>query len=174
MLRRHLNFRQISRRFTSSFANPSFQDLNGSHVMFWNMIIFKFVEFQGWTHSKYWYFCIERWDLLSLRSSTNDVLFHIEWLCQKTAGNVHRPPYRYTAVTHWACPASSEEMLLIGNATNGWTKSWLFCTRTTSEKSAKLFSKNSVMQYARETLRNPVCAPYACCNARVSYSISLL
>ena len=39
MLRRHLNFRQISHRFTSSFTNPSFQDLNGSHIMYWNMII---------------------------------------------------------------------------------------------------------------------------------------
>ena len=34
MLRRHLNFRQISNRFTSSFTNPSFQDLNGSHIMY--------------------------------------------------------------------------------------------------------------------------------------------
>ena len=33
-LRRHLNFRQISDRFTSSFTNPSFQDLNGSHIMY--------------------------------------------------------------------------------------------------------------------------------------------
>ena len=33
MLRRHLNFRQISHRFAWSFANPSFQDLNGSHVL---------------------------------------------------------------------------------------------------------------------------------------------
>ena len=32
--RRHLNFRQISHRFTSSFTNPSFQDLNGSHIMY--------------------------------------------------------------------------------------------------------------------------------------------
>ena len=49
MLRRHLNFRQISHRFTSSFTNPSFQDLNGSHIMYWNMINFKSVEVQGWT-----------------------------------------------------------------------------------------------------------------------------
>ena len=34
-------------------------------------------------------------------------VFHIEWLCRKNAGNVNRPPYRYTRVTHWACPASS-------------------------------------------------------------------
>ena len=40
---------QISHRFTSSFTNPSFQDLNGSHIMYWNMIIFKSVEVQGWT-----------------------------------------------------------------------------------------------------------------------------
>ena len=33
-LRRHLNFHQISLRFTSSFTNPSFQDLNGSHIMY--------------------------------------------------------------------------------------------------------------------------------------------
>ena len=34
MLRRNLNFRQISHRFTLSFTNPSFQDLNGSHIMY--------------------------------------------------------------------------------------------------------------------------------------------
>ena len=34
MLRRHLNFRQISHRFTLSFTNPSFQDLNGSRIMY--------------------------------------------------------------------------------------------------------------------------------------------
>ena len=39
MLRRHLNFRQISHWFTLNFTNPSFQDLNGSHIMYWNMII---------------------------------------------------------------------------------------------------------------------------------------
>ena len=39
MLRRNLNFRLISQRCTSSFANPSFQDLNGSHIMYWNMMI---------------------------------------------------------------------------------------------------------------------------------------
>ena len=48
-------------------------------------------------------------------------------------------------------------------------------TRTTLEKSAKLFSKkNFVMQYARETEHNPVCAAYACYSACVSYSLSLL
>ena len=39
---------------------------------------------------------------------------------------------------------------------------------------AKLFSKNSVMQYACETWRNPVRTAYACYNAQVSYSIRLL
>ena len=39
------------------------------------------------------------------------MLFHIEWVCRKTAGNVNRPPYRYTAVTHWACPPSSDNYL---------------------------------------------------------------
>ena len=107
MLRRHLNFRQISHRFTSSFANPSFQDLNGSDIIYWNMIISNPSRFKVEPHSKYWYFCIERWDLLSLSFSENAVLFHIEWLCRKTAGNVNQPPYRYTAVTHWACPPSS-------------------------------------------------------------------
>ena len=34
VLRRHLNFRQISHRFTLSFTNTSFQDLNGSHIMY--------------------------------------------------------------------------------------------------------------------------------------------
>ena len=103
MLRRHLNFRQISHRFTSSFANPSFQDLNGSHTIYWNMIILNPSRFKVEPHSKYWYFSIERWDLFSLRFSENAVLFHIEWLCRKTAGNVNRPPYRYTGVTHMSC-----------------------------------------------------------------------
>ena len=108
MLRRHLNFRQISHRFTSSFANPSFQDLNGSHIMYWNMTILNPSRFKVEPHSKYWYFCFERWDLLSLRFSENAVLlFHIEWLCLKTSENVYRPLYRYIALTHWACPASS-------------------------------------------------------------------
>ena len=106
-VRRHLNFCQISHRFTSSFANPPFQDLNGSYIMYWNMIISNPSWFEVEPHSKYWYFCIERWDLLSLRFLEKAVLFYIEWLCRKTAGNVNRPPYRYTAVTHWACPPSS-------------------------------------------------------------------
>ena len=115
MLRRHLNFHQISHRFTSSFANPSFQDLNGLHIMYWNMIISNPSRFKVEPHSKYWYFCIEHWDLLSLRFLENAVLFHIEWLCRKRAGNVNRSPYCYTAVTHWECPASSEQMFLIPN-----------------------------------------------------------
>ena len=61
-------------------------------------------------------------------------------------------------------------MLLIENATNVWTKSWFIFTRTTSEKSAKLFSKNPVIHYALEK-RNPVCAACACCNVFISYSI---
>ena len=50
MLRRHLNFRQISHSFTSSFINPSFRDLNGSHIMYY--YDFKSVEVQGWTPLK--------------------------------------------------------------------------------------------------------------------------
>ena len=101
-------FCQIPNRFTSSFVNPSFQYLSGSHIMYWNMtIILNPSGFKVEPHSKYWYFYIERWDLLSLRFSENAVLFHIEWVCRKTAGNVSRPPYRYTAVTSWACPPSS-------------------------------------------------------------------
>ena len=107
MLWRHLNFRKISYRFSSSFVNPSFQYLNGSHIMYQNMIILNPSGFKVEPHSKYWYFCIERWDLPLLRFSENAVLFHIEWVCRKTEGNVNRPPYRYTAVTHWACPPSS-------------------------------------------------------------------
>ena len=116
MLWRHLNFRQISHRFTSSFVNPSFPYLNDTHIMYWNMIILNPSRFKVEPHSKYWYFCIERWDLLSLRFSENAVLFHIEWVCRKTAGNLNRPPYRYIAVTHWAWLPSSVEMLLIPNA----------------------------------------------------------
>ena len=48
VLRRHLNFRQISHRFTLSFTNPSFQDLNGSHIIL-KYDDFKSVEVQGWT-----------------------------------------------------------------------------------------------------------------------------
>ena len=72
-----INFRQISHRFTSSFTNPSFQDLNGSHIMYRNMMILNPSRFKVEPHSKYWYFCIERVDLLSLRFSENAVLFHI-------------------------------------------------------------------------------------------------
>ena len=97
----------IFHRFTSSFVNPSFQYLNDSHIMYWNMMILNPSRFKVESHSKYWYFCIERWDLLSLPFSENAVLFYIEWVCRKTAGNVNRPPYRYTAVTHWARPPSS-------------------------------------------------------------------
>ena len=108
MLRQHLNFRQISHRFTLSFANLSFQDLNSSHIMYWNMTILNTSRFKVEPHSKYWYFCIERCNLLLLRFSENAVLFHIEWLCRKTVWNVNWSPYdRYTAATHWACPASS-------------------------------------------------------------------
>ena len=60
-----------------SFTNPSFQDLNGSHIMYWNMMILNLSRFKVEPHSKYWYFCIERVDLLSLRFSENAVLFHI-------------------------------------------------------------------------------------------------
>ena len=108
---RHLNFRQISHGFTSSFINPSFQYLNGSHIMYWNMIILNSSRFKVEPHSKYWYFCIVCWDLLSLRFSENAVLFHIEWMCRKTTESVYRPPYCYTVVTHWACPPSSGSMV---------------------------------------------------------------
>ena len=56
---RHLNFHQISHRFARSFANPSFQDLNGSHIMYWNMITLNPLRFKVEPHSKYWYFCFE-------------------------------------------------------------------------------------------------------------------
>ena len=81
MLRGYLNFRYISHKFTSSFANPSFQDLNGSHIMYWNMIILNPSRFKVEPTQNT--FCIERWDLLSLRFSGNAVLCHIEWPCPK-------------------------------------------------------------------------------------------
>ena len=59
MLRWHLNFRQISHRFTWSFADPSLQDLNGSHIMYWNMMILNLSRFTVEPHSKYLYFCIQ-------------------------------------------------------------------------------------------------------------------
>ena len=77
------------------------------HIMYWNMIILNPPRYMVKPHSKYWYFCIEHWDLLLLRFSENTMLFHIEWVCRKTEGNVNRSPYRYTAVTHRACPPSS-------------------------------------------------------------------
>ena len=79
------NFSQVYIKF----ANPSFQDLNGSHIMFWNMIILNLSRIKVEPHSKYWNFCIKCRDLLSLRFSENAVLFHIERLCRKTAGNGH-------------------------------------------------------------------------------------
>ena len=102
MLLRHLNFRQVSHRFTSSFANPSFQDLNGSHIMHWNMIILNPSRFKVEPHSKYWYFCIERWDLLSLRfSEKRRAISH--WMAvPKNRGKCKSAT---TGVTHWACPA---------------------------------------------------------------------
>ena len=67
-------------------------------------------------------------------------------------------------------------MLLIQNATNDWTKFsfFFFFYQHYIGESAELFKKNSVMQYARETWRNPICTVYACYNARVSYSIRFL
>ena len=79
----------IFARFTWSFANPSFQDLMGSHIMYWDN--FKSIEVHSWTPLKILIFLHSSWDL-SLRFSENAVLFHIEWLCRKTAGNVNRPP----------------------------------------------------------------------------------
>ena len=94
-LRRHLNFRQISHRprFTSCFTNPSFQDLNGSHIMYWNMMILNPSRFKVEPHSKYWYFCIERVDLLSLRFSENAVLMVVpknRGKCKLATISLHR------------------------------------------------------------------------------------
>ena len=54
-----LNFHQISHRFIRSFVNPSFQDLNGSYIMYWNIINLNPSRFTFEPHSKYWYFCIQ-------------------------------------------------------------------------------------------------------------------
>ena len=96
-LRRHLNFRQISHRFTSSFTNPSFQDQNGSHIMYWNMMILNPSRFKVEPHSKYWYFCIERVDLLSLRFSGKRLaISHLmailknRWKCKSATISLHR------------------------------------------------------------------------------------
>ena len=83
------------------------------------MIILNPSRFKVEPHSKYWYFGIEHWDLLLQRFSENAVLFHIEWVCRKTAGNVNRPPYCYTAVTHWACPPLSATHII--EFTAPWT-----------------------------------------------------
>ena len=68
-------------------------------IMYWNMMILNPSRFKVEPHWKYWYFCIERVDLLLLRFSEDAVLFHIEWVCRKTAGNVNRSPYRFHIVT---------------------------------------------------------------------------
>ena len=106
MLRRHLNFRQIFHRFTSSFANPSLQDLKGSYYVL-KHDNFKSVEVQGWTPLKILMFL--PWTLrptFTTLLGKRRAISH--WMAvPKTAGNVNRPPYRYTVVTHWACPASS-------------------------------------------------------------------
>ena len=111
MLRRHLNFCQFFYRFTLNCVNPYFQYLSGSHIMYWNIIISNPSRFKVEPHSKYCFFWIERWDLLSLRFSENAVVFHIEWVCRKPAGN--RPTYRYTAVTYWAYPPSYGDAELV-------------------------------------------------------------
>ena len=49
MLRRHLNFRQISHRFTSSFTNPSLQDLNGSHIGFPSQFRTYVIQISEWS-----------------------------------------------------------------------------------------------------------------------------
>ena len=58
MLRWHSNFCKIFHRFSSSFANPSFQDPNGSHIMYWNMMILNPSRFKVEPYSKYWYFAL--------------------------------------------------------------------------------------------------------------------
>ena len=50
------------------------------------MIILNPSRFKVEPHSKYWYFCIELWDLLLLRFSENAVLFHIEMGVPKNRG----------------------------------------------------------------------------------------
>ena len=65
------------------------------------------IKVQGWTPLKILIFLHWSWDLLKQRFSENAVLFHLEWLCWKTTGNVNQPPYHYIAAIHWACPASS-------------------------------------------------------------------
>ena len=102
MLRRHMNFGEISHRFTWSFANPSFQDLNGSHIMYWKLYPSGFTVDPTQNTDMFALSC----DLLSLRYSENSALFHIEWLCRKTVGNVNRPPYRYITAIHCTWPAS--------------------------------------------------------------------
>ena len=110
MLRWLLNFHKISHRFTSSFVNPSFQYLNGSHIrpMYWNMIILNPSRFKVEPPLKILIFL--HW---TLRPTFTTLLGRrraiSHWMgVPKNRGNVNRPPYRYTAVTHWACPPSSD------------------------------------------------------------------
>ena len=63
----------------------SFQYLNGSHIMYWHIIILNPSRFKVEPHSKYRCFSNER---NLLRYLENAVLFHIELVCR------NRPPYR--------------------------------------------------------------------------------
>ena len=49
-------------------TNPSFQDLNGSPIMYWKYDNFKSVRVHSWTPLKilYWYFCIQVENYFSL------------------------------------------------------------------------------------------------------------
>ena len=53
-------------------------------------------------------------------------------------------------------------------------KTFIFLPALHQGNQQNCFQKNSVMQYAHKTWRNPVRTAYACCNADVSYSIRLL
>ena len=73
--------------------------------------------------------------------------------------------YEYSAliggVANWKCHQRLDEILI-------------FLPALHRRNQQSCFRKNSVMQYACKTLRNVVCTAYACCNVRVSHSISLL
>ena len=86
----YLHFHQISHRCTWSFANSSFQDLNGSYITM-----------------DYYYNSTQNNDIFALHvepyfhyASRKTLCYFRLNDCRKTAGNVNQPPYPYTAAIH--------------------------------------------------------------------------
>ena len=98
---------------------------------------FKSVEVQGWTPLKILLFLhwMLRPTFTTLLGKCRAISY---WMGvpKKNAGNINRPPYHYTAVTHWACPPTSGYRAAVGYtrshlfselkiALTRWNKDWL-------------------------------------------------